>query len=197
MQMEAGALDDPQGGPAGGAGPGPMASVAPATTNTAALPPAASPPSPGGDALDPATCKVLVKVRTDKGAKALGLGGAALCEINKNRILTLLPQNAAGVSSKHKWPLQLLRRYGQQGKSFYFEAGRRCPSGPVLLYLDMSAPDVARLFQTADNALDGYRKESADQKNQELDQLRKYKERVQAEEAQKEKDREVAMVRQH
>ena len=196
MKVEAGALDDLQDGPAGGTGPGPMASTAPATINVAAPPPDASPGSPGGYDADLATCRVLVKVRSDKGAKALGLGGtAALCEINKNRILSLLPQNATGVSSKHKWPLQLLRRYGQQGKSFYFEAGRRCPSGPVLLYLDMTATDVARLFQTADTALDSYRKESADQKNEELDALRKYKERVQAEEAQKQKEREAAMAK--
>lgn len=146
------------------------------------------------DLVDLAACRVQVKVRTDNGATALGLGGDALCEINKNRVLSLLPQNATGVRSRHKWPLQLLRRFGKEGKSFYFEAGRRCPSGPVMLYLDGSTTDVTLLLQTANTALDGFRKEATEQKNEELDALRKYKGRVQAEEAQKQKEHEAAMA---
>ena len=155
---------------------------------------------PGYDDMDLAACRVQVKVRADNGATALGLGGDALCEINKDRVLSLLPQNATGVRSRHKWPLNLLRRFGQEGTSFYFEAGRRCASGPVLLYLDMSATDVALLLQTANTALDGFRKESTEQKNEELDSLRKNKERVKAkqtEEAQKQLEREAAALTTH
>ena len=99
-----------------------------------------------------------VTVQEDADSQRLGLSGLNLCEITPEKTLTLQLVGAVGetkVKKEHIWPLALLRRYGRSTGVFYFEAGKKCASGPAVLHLEVADDEQAgELWQAADKALD-------------------------------------------
>lgn len=72
------------------------------------------------------SCKV--QVDQNDAAKSLGLPKNALLQVTPVTI-RLCDENSLDVLAS--WPLRYLRRYGTGDRQeFYFEAGRKCPTGP-------------------------------------------------------------------
>jgi hypothetical protein len=101
------------------------------------LAPKQPPPSVGT-----ATQTFQVSVADGPDAARLGLGGHAVCTVSPDCTLSVLPRGSSSMKSEHRWPLPLLRRYGRKGDAFYFESGRRCASGPAILFLQTTAMDA-------------------------------------------------------
>jgi len=151
--------------------------------------------SPRRNSTSNSLVQIECRVRKDETSDRLNLSGSALCEITVDRKLTLLPKGAVDLNKNHKWPLQLLRRYGQQGSAFYFEAGTRCASGQALIYLDMTGDNVKKLFESADKALEEFRQLASDLKQKELSAIALYQQQTKLEEETKERQQSDAMAK--
>lgn len=99
-----------------------------------------------------------VTVREEDDSRRLGVSGLCVCEITPESTLTLQPAGAGPqekVKRDHVWPLALLRRYGRNPGVFYFEAGKKCASGPAVLNLEVTDNAHAEEFwNAADKAVD-------------------------------------------
>ena len=89
-----------------------------------------------------------VNVRKNEDSSRLDIVGIASCEITAEAKLILEPSKGG---KKHVWPLGYLRKYGRDAAVFYFESGRRCPSGPATIYLETTHGE--KMFQLVDKAV--------------------------------------------
>eukprot|EP00041_Stephanoeca_diplocostata_P019795 m.430652 g.430652 ORF g.430652 m.430652 type:complete len:324 (+) comp21399_c0_seq3:1379-2350(+) len=145
------------------------------------------------------TFQVQVVVRATDDTASIGVPGGtasnggtnALCEITHDCRLTLLLEGALGVDQRHKWPLPLLRRYGRRGGAFYFEAGRRCASGPALVFLE--TPEVEAVFSATEAALARFRQQAAERANAQAQSIAAVQEIARQEEAKSDMRRKKSM----
>ena len=124
-----------------------------------------------------------------------------MCFVDADCTLSLVPRGvgattattAATARQEHVWPLPLLRRYGRKGDAFYFEAGRRCASGPGTLCLLTSMGEA--IFTTVERELATYRERAEGQERAEARAIEAMQEKRRAEEMQAETERLAAIAR--
>lgn len=81
-----------------------------------------------------------VTVNPSELAAKLALQGPCQCELTVTGTLSLRKLDTGKTVS---WKLMLLRRYGRQGKVFYFESGRRCASGTHARFMPVLSVSLA------------------------------------------------------
>lgn len=85
-------------------------------------------------------------------ASRLGIVGSAKCVVT-SEVLELLFEPPRTTLATGGWPIKYLRRFGQKDGAFYFESGRRCATGPALIYLrSADAATANEIFALVDAA---------------------------------------------
>jgi len=131
-----------------------------------------------------------VNVRENEDSARLAIGGVCRCEVTSEAKLVL---QAASGGKKHTWPLGYLRRYGRDPTVFYFESGRRCPSGPATIYLETVHGE--KIFQVVDKAVKEVIKAAQEKEDEKAAMMAKLREEKRQQEIIEDMQRKAAIAK--